>query len=140
MTTTKTDTVQAALDAANPNDLADALQLVKLGTMLTPLKRVFTGLSSSAAFDLTLIDGSGETAGVSNPNRLAALLVGTMLVTAGAAASGPRAPTSDAATATSTFFRLSDSGKVVTFDNTVTGFTIEYMPRPQVTMSNSLEF
>lgn len=140
MTATKVDTVQSALDAANPNNVADCLKLVKLGTMVTPLKRVFTGLTSAAAQDLTMIDASGETTGPSNPNRQPALVVGAILVTTGAAASGPRAPTSAAATPTTTFATLSDDGKTVTFDNTVTGFTIEYIPRAQTNMQGSLEF
>jgi hypothetical protein len=141
MTTTSVDTVQAALDKANPNDLADCLQKVKLGTMLTPLKRVFTGVSSSATQDLTALDADGETTGASNPNRLPALLVNTLLVTTGAAASGGRAVTSAGATAaTSTFAKISDDGTTLTFDNTVTGFTIEYMPRAQVDMQSALEF
>ena len=141
MTTTSVDTIQSALDKANPNDVADCLHQVKLGTMVTPLKRVFTGVASSAIQDLTLLDATGETTGVGNPKRLPALIVNTLLVTAGAAASGGRAVTSaGASAATSTFAKISDDGKVLTFDNTVTGFTIEYMPRASCDMQAALEF
>ena len=140
MTTTSVDTIQTALDKANPNDVADCLQQVKLGTMVTPLKRVFTGLTSAAAQSLVANDASGETTGKGNPNRLPALLINTVLVTAGAASSGPRCPSSAAATPTSTFCTVSDDGTTITFDNTVTGFTIEYMPRASCDMQAALEF
>jgi hypothetical protein len=138
MTTTVRPTLKAALDKAQPHILSDVLAKVKLGTMLTPLKRAFTGLSAAASFDLTAIDATGETAGASNPNRLAALsVIALRIVTSGTAASvGAYVVTDTGGTAVTTdtgarvgIAKISDDGKTITFPNTVTAFTIEYMPR-----------
>lgn len=138
MTTTATITVQAALDKADPNEVADLLRLMKLGTMLTPLKRAFTGLTSGTSFDLTAIDGTGETTGPSNPNRLAALIVGTLRVVTGTA-TGPRQVTDSGGTATTAVAKISDDGKTLTFEAAITAFTIEYVPRPSVDMAKEFE-
>jgi len=135
VTTTKTETIQSALDDANPNKVADALQRVALGTLVTPLKRVFTGLTSLAAQDLTAIDGTGETTGPTNPKRLALLAGGTLRVTAGAAAAGARFLTDTGGTPSATVATISDDGKTVTFEAAVTAFVIEYIPRPHTVMS-----
>lgn len=136
-TTTKTRTLQLVMDEANPNDLASTLQQAQLGTVLTPLKRAFTGLTAAAAFDLTLIDGTGETTGAGNPKRLPAAHVRTLRCTAsGTANSVGTYVVSDAAgTATSPtastvvgIALISDDGKTITFPTTVTAFVIEYVP------------
>ncbi len=144
-TLTQNTTPQNELDRANPNTMADILRLMKLGTMLTPLKRVFTGLTAAAAFDLTAIDATGETTGPSNPNRLAALSVTTLRVVTGATV-GPRVVTDAGGTPGAPgasgpgITTLSDDGKTLTFEAaTVTAFTIEYIPRAQVVMTTSEE-
>lgn len=136
-TTTQKDTVQSALDRADPNQVADALQQIKLGTVLTPLKRSFTGLASSATQDLTAIDATGETVGADNPNRLAALAVvalsdatGAMLVAdSGATPMAIGAHNNGVAT-------LSDDGKTITFPSAQTAFEIVYVPRASVDMAS----
>lgn len=134
-TITKPRTVQAVLDEANPNEMSDALRKAKLGTVLAPLKRAFAAQAAAAAFDLTQIDATGETAGAANPNRLAALIVSTLRVTGGAAAAGPRiiTDTGGAAAGPGTgiigIAKISDDGKTITFDANVTDFVIEYVPR-----------
>ena len=58
-TSTKNRTTQLVLDEANPNDLANALSALKLGTVFAPLKRAFTGLTAASAslqLDLTGVD------------------------------------------------------------------------------------
>lgn len=137
-TTTKSRSVQQVADEALPGELADALRKMMLGTTLKPLKRTFTGLGAAAAFDLSLIDGTGETAGKGNPNRLAALLINTLRCTASGTANSvgsyaisdaggtPVTPTAGANVGLAT---LSDDGKTITFPTTVTAFIIEYMPR-----------
>jgi len=141
VTTSVVDTVQAELDKADPNTLADVLRLVKLGTMVTPLKRTFTGLTSATAFDLTAIDGTGETAGATNPARLALLDCRTLRVTAGAATAGPRTLTDSGGTAGAPGANgpgvvvISDDGKTLTFEAGVTGFVIEYVPRAATNMT-----
>jgi|SRR5580765_2227357 len=148
MTLTAVPTLQQKLDTATPNDLADLLALVKLGTMLAPLKRAFTGLAASASFDLTTIDGTGEVVGASNPNRLAALSVTALRCTASGTGNtvGSYAMTdtggatvSPTAGANLGVAKLSDDGKTITFPTTVTGFTIEYIPRSKTAMSTAEE-
>jgi hypothetical protein len=148
-TTTTTRSVKVVLDEANPNETDDALRKLQLGTVFSPLKRTFTGLTAAAAFDLTLIDGSGETAGVANPNRLPANLVRSLRCTAsGTANSVGSYVISDAAgTATSPtastvagIALLSDDGKTVTFPTTVTAFIISYMPRTLSTAQLAADF
>lgn len=79
-TKTKERTQQEVLDEAEPLDIAIAMRRVKLGTVLSPLKRVFTGLGSATSFDLTAIDGTGETVGPSNVKRLAATIVSALRI------------------------------------------------------------
>lgn len=140
MTLSIVQALQAVLDRANPNDIPDALAKLKLGTLNKPLKRVFTGLTAAASFDLTLIDGTGETAGVGNVNRLGAAVINYLRVDASGTAASvgnyiPGPPTSTllippgGANVAVGVARLSDDGKTLTFPNTVTGFTIMYMPR-----------
>jgi hypothetical protein len=144
MTVTATPTLQTKLDTANANNLADLLALVKLGTVLAPLKRAFTGLGASASFDLTAIDGTGETVGASNANRLAALCVTALRCTASGTANsvGSYGVTDTGGTAVTPtaganlgVAKISDDGKTITFLTTVTGFTIEYIPRSHTAMT-----
>jgi hypothetical protein len=146
VTATSTDTLKKALNDANLNDLADCFRKMQLGNMLAPLKRTFTGLTAAAAFDLTTIDGTGETVGVANANRLAALGVHTLRVTASGTANSvgsyavsdtggtPLTPTAGANVGLAT---ISDDGKTVTFVTTVTAFVIEYIPRSTVDMASA---
>ena len=136
VTATEKDTLQTALDRATPGQTDDALQRVKLGTILTPLKRTFTGLTSLAAQDLTAIDATGETTGVANPNRLAALVISNVRVTAGAAAAGARFIGDTGATPSTTVATLSDDGKILTFEAAVTAFVVTYVPRASADMAS----
>ena len=144
MTVSVVTTLQSALDGARGGQLEDLLAKVKLGTMLTPLKRTFAGLASAAAQNLTLIDGTGETAGANNPKRLAALSVTTLRVTAGTLAAGPAIVTDAGGTAAAIgatnnhVVLLSDDGKTLTFPAAVTGFVITYIPRPFTDMTAAL--
>lgn len=139
-TTTRTRSVQEVLDNANPNELGPALAKAKLGTTLAPLRRVFTGLAAAASFDLTAIDATGETPGAANPKRLAALSVTALQVTASGTATSLGAYIAADSSATAIVppggagaavgvAKISDDGKTITFPNTVTGFTIQYIPR-----------
>lgn len=145
MTTTIAPTLQNELDKARVDEMADIFRLMKLGTMLTPLKRVFTGLTGAATYDLTALDASGETVGVSNPNRCALLhLVSLRVVTATTATvAGTYILTDkdgDLVSATTHtvvgIAKISDDGKTLTFPSAdVTAFTIEYLPRSNVDMA-----
>lgn len=145
MTTTIAPTLKNELDNARPDEIADVLRLMKLGTMLTPLKRVFTGLTGAATYDLTALDATGETTGVSNPNRCALRhLVSLRVVTATTASVAGTYIFTDIAgdlisATTHTVVgaaRISDDGKSITFPSAdVTAFTIEYLPRSNVDMT-----
>jgi len=129
MTTTATPTLQGELDKADPNTLPDAIRQIALGTMVTPLKAVFTGLASGAAHDIT-DDAHG--------NLPKILSVTTLRVTAGLATNGPRLITDVSGTASPPnatnghgVATLSDDGATITFDQSVTAFVIEYIPRAE---------
>jgi len=146
VTTTAAKTVAVVLDAANPNDLPDALQQVKLGTLLTPLKRTFTGLTGTTCV-LTAVDGTGETSGATNPNRMAALRVNTLRVTAVTASTDTGSyivgdVSSTGVTANDStvvgIATISDDGKTLTFPNgDATAFVIEYIPRASVDVTTA---
>jgi len=135
MTTTVATTLKSALDKGNPNQLGDIAAAMKLGTMLTGLKRTFAGLASASAFDLTAIDATGETVGASNANRRGALSVSTLRVTGGAAAAGHRDVTDVGGTPGATLATISDDGKTLTFEAGVTDFVITYVPSSAVDMT-----
>lgn len=144
MTATAARSIKDVLDKGIAAEIFDAIALIKLGTMLTPLKRTFTGLTAAAAFDLTAIDGTGETTGATNPKRLAALAVGALRVTASGTANSvgsyavsdvggtPLSPTASANVGLAT---ISDDGKTLTFPTTVTAFTVQYIPRAAVDLT-----
>jgi len=149
-TTTLLNKTRDVLDKADPGKVSDVFRNMKLGTMLAPLKRVFTGLTAAASFDLTAIDGTGETAGAANQARTAVLNLNYLRVDAsGTAASvgnyivGP--PTSTllvppgGANVAVGVARISDDGKTITFPNTITGFTISYIPRSAVDVEAKFE-
>lgn len=135
-TATAPQTIKSTLDQASPNQGWDALQKTKLGTMLTPLKRAFTGLVAAASFDLTAIDGTGEDAGVANPNRLAALSISTLRVTAGTAAAASRDVTDVGGTPSASLATISDDGKTITFEANATAFVVTYIPRAGEDLNN----
>jgi len=145
--TTKTisPTLQNQLDLADPDAVSDILRQVHLGTILTPLKRTFTGLTAAGTFDLTAIDGTGETAGTTNPNRLPLLALRSLRVTAATTAStvGAYGLTDSGGTAVTAATHtvmgiclISDDGKTITFPTAdVTAFVIEYVPQSYTLMT-----
>jgi len=142
-TTTVLPTLQNTLDKGI--DVPGAAQAMGLGTMLTPLKRAFTGLTAAGTFDLTAIDGTGETVGASNPNRLPLLALRSLRVTAATTASTAGSYVlTDAGGATLTASThtvvgaclISDDGKTITFPTAdVTAFVIEYIPQSKTGMT-----
>lgn len=123
MTATATDTFQTELDKGNPNTVADVLQKMKLGTMLTPLKATLTLAAPGTAFTL-------------DPP---ALIVGTCRVTdngAGNAAEAPRQITDAGGTPSATVATLSDDGATITIEGTgAVEMIVEYIPRPEQDMT-----
>lgn len=149
-----TDTVQIELDNANPNTLASALQLVKLGSVLGLLKATMVGLTPAATYDITKIPPSASAGYALNKGALAddggtALppigAVKSLRVTAATTATvvGTYGISDAAGTvvspATHTVMGialLSDDGKTLTFASAdVTAFVIEYYPAPAVALT-----
>lgn len=139
--------LQGYLDQANPNFLADVLRQIGLGSLLTPLKVTFSGLTAAASFDITTA-ANFEFATVNqgspiydNQGYLPPILcVNTLRVTAvGTGATGARFVTDTGGTASSTVAKVSDDGKTLTFEGTVTGFVIEYIPRSITSMTSNFE-
>jgi len=134
MTSTKINTLQEELEKANPNTLADALKMAGIARQLAPIKVTFAGLSASATLDVT-----------SAAARAAATIVGATLepterlppvgdvvacrVTGGAAAAGLRQIGDVGATPSATVATLSDDGKILEFEDTVTDLVLYYRPR-----------
>jgi hypothetical protein len=144
-TATIAPSLQAALNAADPNELADILRLIKLGNILTPLKRTFTALTGAATYNLTALDATGETVGVANPNRLALLALRTLRVTAATTGttvgvyalvdSGGAALTPNTSSVVGLAI-ISDDGTTLTFPSAdVTAFVIEYVPQSASSMT-----
>lgn len=123
-----------------------ALAQVKLGRVLQPVKVTVTGLAAAAAHDIT---SAATLAGATVDQGLDDIAVGEALppilavrslrVTAvGTGALGPRSVFDSGATpgapgATGPgIAKLSDDGTTITFEGTVTGFVIEYIPRSNV--------
>ncbi len=136
VTATQKDTLQVALDRATPGQTDDALQKVKLGTILTPLIRRFTGLVSGTVHDLTLIDATGETAGVANPKRLAALSVTSLRDATGNMIVTDSSGSAVAFTGANGVAILSDDGKSITFPTAQTAFDVVYVPRSGTDMAD----
>lgn len=141
-TTTKTETIQAALNQANLNELPECLKRVKLGNVLGPAKVTFTGLTSSATQDITTT--AAKAAGVISgldldvgENLPAINGVYSVRVTAGAAAAGPRQMTDAGGTASATVAKISDDGKTITFEAAVTAFVLSYVPRSSTALSSA---
>lgn len=150
VTTTLVDTVHAELDSANPNTVFDALRKMGLGSMLAPLRVTFAALASAASQDITT--AAARAAATINVGALRvsktvlppALAVISCRVIAGTALAGPRTVSDTGATVTAPaganglpgVAKISDDGKTLTFDAAVTGFTITYIPRPDVDMES----
>ena len=127
VTTTQKETLQTVLDEGNASKLPSAVQKMKLGTMLTPVKKTFTSLSASDTHDIT--DAAhGSCAPILAVVALRATAVGT-------AALGARFISDIDATASATVAKISDDGKTIKFEGTVTGFILEYLPRSNADMT-----
>jgi hypothetical protein len=153
-TRTITETPQNLLDNADPNLVPDLLRQVKLGTHLTPQKQTFSGLTSAAAQQVfgnnaaAIAAAAFATPGVNTnveppATFLPAILSVTSLrVTAGAAFAGSRIVVDSGGTPLAGdaggpgVAVLSDDGTTLTFEAAVTGFVIEYIPRPAVNMTS----
>ena len=102
MTVTANQTLAGALDEANPNKVADALRKVKLGTLLSPLKK-------------TIVQADAVTVTLSPP----ALVINSVRTTAGSGLAGiyqvGDTDTTEVNSATLGRCSLSDDGATLTF-------------------------
>lgn len=118
MTTTADKTLADVVDDANPNNLADALRLVKMGQMMTPQKRA---ISQASDTDVIL-----------DPPALGPASV-TARVTGGAALAGVYRATDEGGTpvdsATLGVATLSADGTTLTFAAALTDVVVDYIPR-----------
>jgi hypothetical protein len=146
VTTTKLATVRDNLNSGNTSLQASAMQTMKIGNRLANVKAVITGLTAAAAIDITTA-----------ASKAAATITGITLATGenlppighvltlrvtnvGSGATGPRivVDAGGAAIAPNTYAGhalISDDGATLTFEGTVTGFILEYVPRAYVALS-----
>lgn len=142
-------TLQQVLNKANLNQLATILQKMKLGNMLNPVKVVVVGLTAAAAIDITTaavraastITGLERDTGDSLPAILSVTALRVTGVDTGAL--GARSVTDAGGTASAPgangpgIALLSDDGKTLTFEGTVTGFVLEYIPRSNTDLEDN---
>lgn len=122
-------TTKSALEQLNPNNAPDALRKLHLGLREEGVKVTVTASAQVP---------TGRTGTIESPLVTVALAVATfnppiaaikaLRVTAGAAAGG-RLILDAAGTPTTTAATISDDGSTLTFEATVTGLVISYIPR-----------
>lgn len=148
--TTKKKTLADVLNEATPGILDRALAQVKLGRMLKPVKVTVAAITAAAAVDITAIDRSKITINqglddLGSTEALPPILAVTALrVTAvGTGELGPKhvtdtggTPATKGAGGSVGVATISDDGKTLTFDGTVTGFVLEYIPRSAADLGN----
>lgn len=122
-TATSPDTLKKALDRGKVGEWDDAAQLAKIGSILSPVTKTYTGLASAAAHDIT---------DAAHGSLVPILVPIAVRVTAGAAAAGLRQIGDPGATPSATVATLSADGKTLTFEAGVTGFVLVYMQRSSV--------
>jgi len=150
-TATLSDSNEVEFNKGQPGTMGDLARLMRKGTMDTPRKVVVAALTATATPDITsaavLAAATITPALPSTVTRLPAIkTIRTLRVTASGTAaslgayivtdSGGTAiiPPGGASLAVGVAL-LSDDGKTITFPNTVTGFVVEYDPRPAVDMN-----
>ena len=119
ITTTISETLAGVLDVADPNEVAAALRLTRLGTMLTPLKETITLAAPGTVFTLSKpalkVVTCQVTVGTVTGDRIMTDSAGTVRAPHDAAAPGVA--------------KLADNGTTITFDASVTTIIVTYIPR-----------
>ena len=156
MTTTKTQTVQDILTQANPVNLADVLRLLGLGRLFAPVKVVVAAATATATWDITT--AAFAAAATTTITGIDAIASGAGLPAIGAMLT-LRVSSSGTANSVGTYIlsdvsgtpliagtstavgvaTISNDGKTLVFPNTITGFVLEYTPRPEVAMTAAFE-
>lgn len=134
MTTTATRTIKMVLDDADPNEVADALRKVKLGTVLTGLVEDTGVISASATVTLTKPALMIQSARVVSSGTAAS--VGTYAV--GDASTTATLPTGGASSGVG-LAKISADGLTLTFPNTITQAVIQYIPRPYTALTTKFD-
>jgi hypothetical protein len=129
MTTTAADTIQNTLNEANPTDLPDAIAKLEFGDMLLTRKEAIVQVASATVALATA-------ASALSPFRRGVQPGVMVRVTGGAAAAGARLVTDVGGTPSATVCTLSDDGKTLVFENTVTDVVIAGQPRPAVALTD----
>lgn len=145
-TKTKVRSLQQAGDTGDPGLVGSVGRRVKLGTRLAAVKVVVSGLTAAAAIDIT---SSTVAAKITSLKGLDALGTGETLppigsvlalrVTTGSAQAGARTLVDKDGTPTTGVATISDDGKTLTFETTLTGFILEYNPRVDVSMDTEYD-
>jgi hypothetical protein len=136
MTTSAVKTIQAVLDNAAKGELESALQIVKMGTMLTPIEETITLAAESATF--SLVDDSAA--------GLAAQQVIYLRITDVGIGGGTLGPyTVHDAGATPVVHdganipgvaTIDAAGDVITFNDTALEILVKWLPVPNVATSD----
>ncbi len=153
-TTSRNQDIRDALNSGNPAAIATALKKIKFGNMAGVIKVVAAGLTAAASFDITTaafkalstITGITLLTGENLPAiasvtalRVVASGTATSLGVYGIGDTGATAiiPPGGAGAAMG-IAKISDDGKTLTFPNTITAFTLIYVPRADVALTTEL--
>jgi flavorubredoxin len=139
-TVSKNVDVRHELNAINLNIANELLAKAKAGNQLSIVKAVVTGLVATATPDITsaAVKAAAVLSGISLDTGEGLPPIGdilTLRVTSGMATAGARVVTDAGGAAGAPGANgpgvalISDDGKTLTFEATVTGFTISYRPR-----------
>jgi hypothetical protein len=155
-TTSKVSTFQRLLAKMDLNILADLFRKMKFGRTLGPVKVTVSGLTASAAPDITsaAVKAAGTIVGMDleTGENLPPIgrVISLRVVASGTAASlgtygvtdtgGTAIIPPGGASAAMGIAKLSDDGTTLTFPNTVTGFVLVYYPRIAVAMTDDSDF
>jgi len=130
MTATVAETLKTVLDQAHPNKLADALNLVDLGTLLD-VSEYDTGTITASA-DVTLPGGALVVQSARVVTSGTAGSVGTYI--AGDAAATLLIPPGGASAGVGVC-QLAANGSKLTFPNTITRAIVRYVKKPATALS-----
>lgn len=131
-TDTEQQTVAGALNQANPNELADLLRAIQLGTVLT-VTEYDTG-TVTAASSITLPSAAMLVQSCRVVTASAGTTVGSYGMTD---ASGTASVPPGGASAGMGVAKLSADGLTITFPANVTRVIVRYIPLPAVSMTGS---
>lgn len=128
-----TKTLASELNRADPNDIADMLRKVALGTLLDPVEYDSGEISASATVDLpdpgALMVQSARVVTSDTPASVGCYLVADHSAT-------PFLPT--AAGERPGVAALSVDGGTLTFPNTVTRVMVRYIPKPATALTTEV--